>query len=141
MKKITIVVAGLLLCMESACAWGASGARALFQRIDTNNDRKLEFNEIQAARADLFDRIDANRNGVLDPDEIRAAGERAKARRNFQSAQVADFRAQANHMDLNRDGKISRDEFSGFIPDRLQQADKDGDSALSISELRTLRRQ
>ncbi|WP_292280031.1 EF-hand domain-containing protein, partial [Mesorhizobium sp.] len=51
----------------------APGAREAFRRIDTNGDRKLEFSEIQAARARMFDRLDANHNGVLDPDEVRAA--------------------------------------------------------------------
>ncbi|WP_281032618.1 hypothetical protein [Phyllobacterium salinisoli] len=42
-------------------------------------------------------------------------------------------------MDANGDGRISRAEFSRFIPDRLLRADINGDRSLSLSELRTLR--
>jgi hypothetical protein len=140
MNKIAMACAGLLLGVSGAWAANGSGAREIFQRIDTNRDRMLQFGEIQAARAQMFDRMDANRNGRLDPDEVRTAVEQVKAKRDFQSAQVAGFKAQAGRMDSNGDGKISRDEFAGFIPDRLLRADKNGDRALSLSELRTLRR-
>lgn len=140
MKKIALACAGLLLGADGALAADGSGARQFFQRIDTNGDRILEFGEIKVARAQMFDRMDANHNGLLAPGEVRDAVEQVKSRRDFRSAQVADFKAQAGRMDRNGDGRISRDEFAGFIPDRLLQADKNGDRALSISELRALRR-
>ncbi|RUX24289.1 EF-hand domain-containing protein [Mesorhizobium sp. M7A.F.Ca.US.011.01.1.1] len=140
MNKIVMALAGVLLCTASACAADGSD-RDLFRRIDTNSDRKLEFSEIQAARAKMFDWIDANRNGLLDAEEVRGVVERVKSKRDFQAAQFAGFQAQASRIDRNGDGKISRDEFAAFVPDRLLQADTNGDGALSISELRALRRQ
>lgn len=140
MNKIAMACAGLLLGASGAWAADGSGAREFFQRIDTNGDRMLQFGEIQAARAQMFDRMDTNHNGLLDPDEVRTAAEQIKAKRDFQSAQFAGFQAQASRMDRNGDGRISRDEFAGFIPDRLLQADKNGDRLLSLSELRALRR-
>lgn len=141
MNKIVMAFAGLLLGAGSACAADGGNARELFRRIDTNGDRRLEFSEIQAARALMFDRMDANHNGLLDAGEVRAAVEQVKSQRDFQAAQFAGFQAQADRMDRNGDGKISRDEFAAFIPDRLLRADTNGDGALSISELRALRRQ
>ncbi|MBZ9683552.1 MULTISPECIES: EF-hand domain-containing protein [unclassified Mesorhizobium] len=140
MNKIVMALAGVLLCTASACAADGS-ARDLFRRIDTNGDRKLEFSEIQEVRAAMFDRMDTNHNGVLDAEEVRTAVERVKSTRDFQTARFAGFQTQAGRIDRNGDGKISRDEFAAFIPDRLLKADTNGDGALSISELRTLRRQ
>jgi Ca2+-binding EF-hand superfamily protein len=77
-------------------------------------------------RSALFERMDVNRDGILTPDEIRAAGNKIKA---AQAARLADLSGQARYMDANGDGKISRDEFAAFIPQRLQQADADGDKA------------
>jgi Ca2+-binding EF-hand superfamily protein len=54
--------------------------------------------------------------------------------------QLADLQQRKAMMDRNGDGKISRDEFASFIPDRLIKADADGDQALSLEELRSLRR-
>jgi hypothetical protein len=52
----------------------------------------------------------------------------------------ADLQAQAARMDKNGDGKIARSEFAAFIPERLHRADANGDSVLTLSELRALRR-
>jgi Ca2+-binding EF-hand superfamily protein len=114
-------------------------ARDMFRELDTNGDRKLEFSEIEAARARLFDRLDVNRNGVLDPQEIQAAVESAKSAKGA-GMQLADLQLRKAMMDRNGDGKISREEFASFIPDRLIKADADGDQALSLEELRSLRR-
>jgi len=140
MTKIVTALAGLLLCGCSAFA-ADQGAREAFRRIDTNGDRKLEFSEIQAARARMFDRLDANHNGVLDPGEVQAAMEKVKSGHDVQAARFTGLQAEASRMDRNGDGKISRDEFTTAIPDRLLQADSDGDGALSIAEMRALRRQ
>lgn len=116
-------------------------ARDMFRQLDTNGDRKIEFSEIKAARAKLFERLDANRNGVLDPQETQAAVDRAKSGRGAGTvAQLADLEQQKAMMDRNGDGRISRDEFASVIPDRLVKADTDADQALSLRELRSLRR-
>jgi Ca2+-binding EF-hand superfamily protein len=108
--------------------------------MDTNRDRTLQFEEISAARAKLFDRIDANHDGIADPGEFRNAATARKSNRDAQLAQADDLAARRQRMDTNRDGNISRDEFVAFIPDRLLNADSDGNRSLSLTELRTLRR-
>ena len=141
MKRTIAILGSLLLASCSAMASDREHARDMFRELDTNGDRKLEFSEMEAGRAKLFDRLDVNRNGVLDPQEIQAAVDRAKSARGASAgAQLADLQHKAMMEDRNGDGKISRDEFADFIPTRLVKADTDGDQALSLRELRSLRR-
>lgn len=141
MKRTVAILGSLLLANCSAMASERERAGDMFHQLDTNGDRKLEFGEIKAGRAKLFGRLDANRNGVLDPQEIQAASDRAKSARGASTvAQLADLQQQKAMIDRNGDGKISRDEFADFIPDRLVKADTDSDKALSLRELRSLRR-
>lgn len=140
MNLNVIALAVLLLGSGSASAAGAENARQMFRQMDQNGDRALQFAEIQVARAQFFDRLDTNRNGILDAKEIEQAARRFGEARNRQIASVDGLGAQAARMDRNGDGKISRDEFARFIPDRLLRADRNGDRSLSLSELRALRR-
>lgn len=140
MKKILLALGALLLGTGGTMAADRERARDLFRQLDTNGDRKLEFSEIEAARARLFDRMDVNRNGILDPGEMKAAVDQAKAARSGASqVQLADLEQRKTEMDRNGDGRISRGEFAAFIPDRLVRADANGDRALSLRELRSLR--
>lgn len=140
MKRMIAILGSLLLASCSAMAADGERARDIFRELDMNGDRKIEFGEVEAARAKLFDRLDANRNGALDPEEIQAAVDRAKSTRGGGAVELADLQQRKSIMDRNGDGRISRNEFADFIPDRLAKADVDGDQALSLRELRSLRR-
>ena len=129
----------LILATGSACAAEGQKARQAFRQMDQNGDRALQFTELQAARATLFDRLDINRNGVLDKGEAQAALQRAREGGRLQTAAAEGLEAQARRMDTNGDGRIARAEFAQFIPDRLLQADSNGDRTLSLSELKALR--
>ncbi|NKM88624.1 EF-hand domain-containing protein [Rhizobium laguerreae] len=128
--------------LATGSAWSADGqkARQAFRQMDQNGDRTLQFSELQAARATLFDRLDANRNGVLDEGEAQAALKRAREGGRLQIATADGLETQADRVDANGDGRTARTEFAQFIPDRLRQADSNGDRSLSLSELRALRR-
>jgi Ca2+-binding EF-hand superfamily protein len=126
--------------LATGSAWAADGqkARQAFRQMDQNGDRALQFSELQAARATLFDRLDSNRNGMLDKGEAQAALERARV--GGQIATADGLETRVDRIDANGDGRIARNEFAQFIPDRLRQADSNGDRSLSLSELRALRR-
>lgn len=131
----------LLLGSGSAYASDVPNAREMFRRLDSNGDRAIQFFEIQATRAALFDRLDANGDGFLDSEEVRATAQRVGNRRNVSIVSAADRAELALRIDSDADGRIRRQEFSRFIPDRVRRADANGDGVLSLRELRALRRQ
>lgn len=129
----------VVLATGNACAADGQTARQAFRRMDQNGDRALQFTEIQAARSALFDRLDTNHNGLLDGGEAEAALQRVRAGGWLQTATAEGLETKVQRMDANGDGRISRAEFSQFIPDRLVLADTNGDRSLSLTELRALR--
>ncbi|MEJ1117396.1 EF-hand domain-containing protein [Phyllobacterium sp. CCNWLW109] len=130
----------LVLSTGSACAAEGQKLRQVFRQMDQNGDRALQFSELQAARATLFDRVDTNRNGVLDKAEAQAVFERAREGGRLQMATADGLETRAHRIDANSDGRIARTEFAQFVPNRLLQADINGDRTLSLSELRALRK-
>jgi len=70
---------------------------------------------------------------VLDAGEIEALRARAGGRGG------AIERVEPGAMDGDGDGRLSRAEFADTIPQRLREADRNGDGTLSRRELRWLR--
>lgn len=130
----------LLLGSGSAHASDFPNPREVFRQLDANGDRTIQFSEIQAVRATWFDRLDS-RDGFLDAEEVRAAAQRAGNRRHIAIMSADDWAGHTSRMDIDGDGRISRQEFSRFIPERVQRADANGDGVLTLRELRTLRPQ
>jgi Ca2+-binding EF-hand superfamily protein len=140
MNAKTMALAALLAgATGTTHAAEGQSVRDMFRQLDTNGDRSLQFEEIAAARANLFDAMDANHDGIADPGELRKAAAE-KADRNVQWERTAEFAAQRKRIDANGDGAIARQEFVAFIPERLLDADENGDRSLSLSEMRSLRR-
>ncbi|ROP99809.1 EF hand domain-containing protein [Stella humosa] len=140
MRSGMLAVVLTMIGMGAASAADGQALRQMFRQADRNGDRALQFTEIQAARAALFDRMDTNGNGLLESTEVEAARGMQQGRR-IPAASLEDLAAQAARMDRNGDGRIAREEFALFIPERLLRADANGDRSLSLAELRALRRQ
>jgi EF-hand domain pair/EF hand len=106
----------------------------LFERLDQNNDRRLERLEVDGVPylERHFERLDQRQRGYLTPDDLGAAsdpGRHPRAGRWF------------SHADRNGDGRIQRDEAASFpwLLRRFDEADSNGDGALNREELRQTR--
>ena len=125
----------------SSAAWAQTAAeqqtyqqrmRLLFERLDRNNDQRLQRQEVQGQPylERHFDRLDSRKRGYLGPDDLTPAqtkrGERAK--RFFEQA------------DRNGDGGIDRREAEAYswLQRHFGQADRNGDGRVDRQELQGL---
>jgi hypothetical protein len=120
MPLTAAVLAGLLpACVREEKA---------FTELDLNHDHRLSLSELQDAVATgVFNTYDANRDGVITKAEWRKKD----------PAGDGSFMRQR---DLNRDGRLTRDEVSlyarrqGFCHDVLSQADRNGNGTIDARE-------
>lgn len=134
MSMRILACAIMLLCGVAHAADGYD-SREIFRRLDQNGDRALQFEEIRAARAALFQRLDTSRDGFLETAEIPDPDHPGS-----ELAFLGGIGTVIERMDQSGDGRVSRGEFTSFLPDRVVQADTNGDGKLSVRELRTIRR-
>ena len=97
---------------------------AFLQRYDKNGDGSVDKKEFAHERR--FKEIDADANGVLSRAEVEQSLDKARSERSF------DF---IERFDLDRDGKVTRDEFTG--PARVfESKDKNFDGVIDQSDLK-----
>jgi hypothetical protein len=122
----------------SSAAWAQTTAeqqsyqqrmRLLFERLDRNNDQRLQRQEVQGQPylERHFDRLDSRKRGYLGPDDLTPA-KTSRATRFFEQA------------DRNGDGGIDRREAEAYswLQRHFGQADRNGDGRVDRQELQGL---
>jgi hypothetical protein len=117
----TLALAALALATAAQAGDPAGGAGPRDPAADTNGDGFVTREEAQAypLLAEHFDAVDANKDGRLDAAEMDAhrqavrAGGRAKAQARWQAAD--------KKFDVDRNGKIEREELHHF---RMRKKDR-----------------
>ncbi|HYE46527.1 MAG TPA: EF-hand domain-containing protein [Caulobacter sp.] len=111
--------------MACVLALAASAASAQ-PSPDTNKDGHISLAEHLAAGERGFKRMDANANGTIDPEE---------------QAKIMKYTGGKNILapaDLNKDGRVSKEEFVKASNYRFKQADADSDGRLNKAEQQAL---
>lgn len=110
-----------------AFAQGRQGPAEMFEQADADGDGLLSLDEFRTARQDLFGKRDRNADGQIDEADMpHLASARPRAREA-----AAAVTAQ---LDLNRDGKVTKDEFvEGAVP-LFSRADTNADGVLDVKE-------
>jgi len=96
---------------------------AFLTKYDKNRDGSIDKKEFPHGRR--FAEIDADGNGLLSKEEVEQSLDKARSERSY------DF---IERFDLNRDGKVTREEFTG--PARIfESKDKNFDGVVDQSDL------
>jgi len=125
-----LAIGPVLLAAAPAAAGPADRDSAFrwFDGVDTDHDQIIGPEEMERVRDKRFDRYDGNRDGYVTLDEFNFAlpdemeDEIERRRRRFAV------------MDLDDDGRLTRDEYLQFGVRVIQEADMDGDGRITRSE-------
>lgn len=111
-------------------------ADRLFDRLDTNADNIVTFEEIEADRVATFERLDENGDGSLQAEELndmrRAGAAQTEVYSRGRRGRIHSDRI--FRMDRDRDGRISLNEFDGLQGSLLDRTDFNGDGDIDRVE-------
>lgn len=94
-------------------------ATAVVAKLDRDNDKTLDWAEVQAGASARFDKLNKDNDGTLDAKEVKGViGEPT-----FKAA------------DPDNDGTLSKTEYLDLVKKLFQKADADHDGTLSAKEL------
>ena len=125
MKKIALLMACSL--SASACfAQGVAGRTDRFSEMDTDADGSITRAEFIASRGAMFEKRDRNSDGYLDKADV---GKRAARRGGERIDQMLE------HLDVDKDGRVSRDEFVSADTPLFTRADQDSNGILDAAEI------
>ena len=125
MKTIALLVACSL--SASVClAQGVAGRADRFAQMDADADGSITRAEFIASRGAMFDKRDRNSDGYLDKADM---GQRAARRGGERIDQMLE------HLDVDKDGRVSRDEFVSADTPLFTRADQDSNGILDAAEI------
>jgi Ca2+-binding EF-hand superfamily protein len=128
---IRFTVAAMLLLIPGAAmaADMKAQARAGLERMsqaDANGDGTVTRDEVKAARAKMFPRVDRDGNGVITDSDIPAWLSRMNSDISFPNF--------AKVFDVNKDRKITRDEWQNGGMQVFDMADTNRDNQVTAAE-------
>lgn len=114
-------------------------ATAAFARMDANGDGLLDTADREARQQERFARMDADGNGQVSFEEMQAAREERREAREERRAEAGERRGQAGERRGRRGAHRMAMRGAGprMMGQRLEQADTNGDNALSQAEFTT----
>ena len=129
----------------------------IFERLDTNKDGEITFEEMTAKsterfskldkdgngtisveemtvqKKEFFDKIDADGNGTINKEEARAFHEmKREERKERHSSRMLEI------LDKDKDGTVTKEEFAAASEARFEAADSNNDGVLSGDELQKM---
>lgn len=137
--KIRMATAALLLSATAALAQTSPGNQFMDNwDLDGNGTATVE--ELREMRASVFLTFDSNEDGALNAEEYVMFDEaRQNDVNNYQGAQRAQMQKVADRMslaasDLDKDGKVAREEFLAGADTWFAELDKNADGGITLDD-------
>lgn len=120
-------------------------ADRMFDRMDVNNDGKVDAADREAREKQMFDRIDTDKNGSISRAEFAAMHDKRGERHGMagEHGKRGDRMAMrgGKMADANGDGVITKAEFDAGVKTRFAKVDTNGDGTVSDAERKAARDQ
>jgi Ca2+-binding EF-hand superfamily protein len=115
---IRVILTALIMAISAmpACAAGD-----VFDKIDTNGNKKIDKKEYTDAVSKSFDYLDKNRDSYLEREEFKKTG-------------IPNSDKLFDKLDTNQDGRISKDEFLKGAGKHFKIMDKNDDGFIDRNE-------
>lgn len=104
-------------------------AQTVFSRLDKNGDGKLGKDEFPG-KPERFAALDTSGDGFVTKEELKAASK--KARERF--SQIKPGKRLWEKVDTNKDGKVSREEYTAAVTRIFEFLDRNEDGVLSEAD-------
>lgn len=137
--KTTLITAAFLLSATSVLAQDTPGDQFL-QNWDLDGNGTATIEELREMRSNVFTSFDANEDGAIDAEEYVLFDEaRAADVGNYQAGQRAQMQKVADGMslpasDLDKDGRVSLDEFLAGADRWFAELDRNGDGGITLED-------
>ena len=137
--KTSLITAAFLLSATSVLAQNTPGDQFL-QNWDLDGNGTATIEELREMRGNVFASFDANEDGAIDAEEYVVFDEaRAADVGSYQAGQRAQMQKVADGMslpvsDLDKDGKVTREEFLAGADTWFAELDKNADGGITLDD-------
>ena len=104
-----------------------------FQKLDADGNGSISVEEMTAGKKEFFNKLDTDGNGLISPEEAKAFHE---LKREMKKAEH-DARLM-KYLDTDGNGIISKEEYEAISIKRFEGADTNGDGTISADEVSNL---
>ncbi len=104
-----------------------------FSKLDKDGNGTISIEEMTVRKQEFFDKIDKDGNGSISKDEASAFHEmKREERKERHASRMLEI------LDTDKDGAVTKEEFAAASDKRFEAADSNNDGVLSADELQKM---
>jgi Ca2+-binding EF-hand superfamily protein len=117
-SMIRVILTALIIVISAMPAYAAG---SIFEKIDTDDNKKIDKKEYTDAVSKSFDKLDKNKDGYL-------------SREEFKATSIPNTDELFDQLDKDKDGRISKDEYVKGAEKHFTIIDKNADGLIDKNE-------